>query len=648
MELNTQAQQREAVVQGRSLSPIPATVYFFVTIISLTVILTGCQTFKQADSDPNFLGQTPSPITPIDSATSISPTNNAPLLESFSTTATSSIAPPVNTQPIPPTSNAAFVEVPFSDPFGMSSQNLPAPNQVTKTPPASNFPPNYQPNNLTVRNEITTDNSNYSNNPNPPTSQPSPFGDTQKVAAGNIITGEHLDVWGDSAAKAQSITEAAQNEKDNLERNRLLEIAKEKQQQSYDPKKGYLRPLSGRLGPFADRKDRDIIDNNIIISPVTYLQENPKIYDNKPIFDWEKEERVPFDWSVLDPAVRFNKLKDRLGFGIDESKAKQYMQEGRDILLKVKQKTEETTTAQLTPKEQLAQEKLYKEAGVRFTKAAKRLPDSILKEDALYLAGESFFFSGNYQKAFNSYQELMVKYKHSKYLDTTARRLFAIARYWEAVDRGSRITLVNFTEKTRPMFDSFGYAGKAYETIFINDPNSPLADDAVMAIASAHLARGKYEGDISYERAAFYYKYLTENYPLSEHFDEARKGELFARSEAYMGAEYNDKTLNDAHELAAMITRSRTPNAENENDAINELNENIVTKNAEREWVTGQYYDKKGYYGSAKLFYQTLIQKYPQTDYAEKARTRLEQIKNKPDKPSTFQLPIPLPKWRNS
>ncbi|MDR1290794.1 MAG: hypothetical protein LBK06_06300 [Planctomycetaceae bacterium] len=626
---------------------------FIVTIISATVILTGCQSLRQTDNSPHYLGQNPSPAPSIESLSRISTTdnapNNAPLLGTIPTaTAANPVVTPNLTQPISPTlntqSNTQFVDVPLADPFGAPSQILPAQNQAVNKLPESNFSPNYQPPNHTPDNGLVTDYKKPQHSP-PPIPQPSPFDSTQKIAAGNIVTGEHLNIWGDASMKSQSINEAAKNENDNLEKNRLLEIARSKQQQDVDPKKKYLRSFSDRLGPFADNKDREDIERSII-SPVAYLEENPKIYDNKPIFDWEKEEQAAFDWSVIDPVILFNKCKDKLGFGLDESKAKQHMQEGRDILLKVKQKSEVTVPAQLSQKEQLAQEKLYKEAGIKFTKAAKRLPDSILKEDALYLAGESFFFSGNYQRAFNAYQELMIKYKHSKYLDTTARRLFAIARYWEAVDDKNKITLVNFTEKTRPTFDTFGYAGKAYETIFINDPNNPLSDDAVMAIASAHLARGKYEGDISYEKAAFYYKYLTENYPLSEHFDKARKGELLARSEAYMGAEYNDKTLNDAQELAEMITRSRTPNQipNDENDAITELNENIITKNAEREWVTGQYYDKKGFYGSAKLFYQTLINNYPQTEYAEKARTRLEQIKNKPEKPSLF----PFPKWRSS
>ncbi|MDR0392188.1 MAG: hypothetical protein LBH59_09805 [Planctomycetaceae bacterium] len=644
----------------------------YVTIIFVTLLVAGCRAVNSYDTSLDYLGQTP--------ASAFAQENISPITSNPPTVTTNTAVPNSTsfpTQPIPSTSEtpeSKFIDVPFSDPFGTSASVLPAQNQPSNPPTTPNILSNTSPQSYSNWVENKTDQGiikPQNNTVTPPQTQPlanpnqnirnenSTLASTVPAFSSgnppnNIVVADTSGIWGDTNATTQSINEAAKNENENFEKNRLLEIARAKRQQDIDPQKKHLQPLSARLGPFADRDKREVIDNDInIISPVNYLEENPKIFDNKPIYDWEKEEHAAFDWSKLDPVNLSTNIIDKLGFGPTEEKVRQHMQNGRDILLKAKQKSDEIAESQKLsdnggqdklPKNKLTeQEKLYRNAGAEFYKAAKgakKLSDSVLEEDALNLAGESYFFGGDYTRAFNAYQSLMIRYKHSKHIDLTTRRLFAIARYWESVDRQNKITLVNFTEKSLPYVDTFGYAGKAYETIFINDPNNPLADDAVMALASAHLARGKYEGDTSYERAAFYYKYLTENYPLSEHFDKARKGELFARSEAYMGAEYNHKTLNAAQELAEMINRSQTPNQteDNEADAITELNENIVMKNAEREWVVGQYYDTKRYYGSARLFYQKLIEKYPQTSYAEQARKRLEQIKNKPDKPSTFSF----------
>jgi hypothetical protein len=77
-----------------------------------------------------------------------------------------------------------------------------------------------------------------------------------------------------------------------------------------------------------------------------------------------------------------------------------------------------------------------------------------------------------------------------------------------------------------------------------------------------------------------------------------------------------------------------------EKAGILELKENILVKEAERLWEVGQFWDKKRYYGSAKSHYEKLLIKYPQTEFAEKARKRMAQIENEPDIPSIFSFPI--------
>ncbi|MDR0391084.1 MAG: hypothetical protein LBH59_04185 [Planctomycetaceae bacterium] len=644
----------------------------YVTIILVTLLVAGCRAVNSLDTNRNYRGQTPEYISPITSDIS---TPNPPAVTTNTVDPNSTVFPTLEQKPTPATSETPetkFVDVPFSDPFGASASVLPAQNQPSTPPITPNTFPNTTPQNLVENkndqgivkpqnNTITPPQAQPLSNPDPNIrNENSTLASTIPAfpsgsPPNNVVT-DSSGIWGDTSTKTQPTNEKTKNTNDNFDKNKLLEIARAKREQDIDPKKKHLQPLTHRLGPFADREKQEVIDNDIsIISPVNYLEENPKIFDNKPIHDWEKEERVAFDWSILDPVNVGTKGLAKLGLGPTEEKIKKQMQNGHVFLTQAKQKADEIAESQkmsgnneqdkLTKNKLAEQEKLFRKAGAEFYKAAKgakQLADSVVEEDAWNLAGEAYFFGGNYYYAFNAYQNLMVRYKHSKHIDQTTRRLFAIARYWEATDQQNRVMLVNFTETSLPYYDTFGYAGKAYETIFINDPNNPLADDAVMALASAHLARGKYEGDTSYERAAFYYKYLTENYPLSEHFDKARKGELLARSEAYMGAEYNQKTLDAAQELAEMINRSQTPvpfqSDEEEANAITNISEQIVTKNAEREWVVGQYYDAKRYYGSARLFYQKLIDKYPQTSYAEQARKRLEQIKNKPDKPSMLKL----------
>ncbi|MDR1268882.1 MAG: tetratricopeptide repeat protein, partial [Planctomycetaceae bacterium] len=305
------------------------------------------------------------------------------------------------------------------------------------------------------------------------------------------------DPWGfdnpNDIRNAVSIEEQAKREEDEIEKLRLAELATA---QRKDGTPEYLQPLPKWNGPFETRDAQQTIEQDII-RQVGYSEEKAKSFDNLPVYDWEKEEQKGFDWSVLDPVNFFTKIRDWVGLGPDETKANIAMKKGREILLS-------------TP--DLKDRKKCLEAAKLFSEAAKRYPDSLLEEDALHLAGECYFFGEDYTRAVRSYQKLLIKYQHSKHIDNGVRRLFVIARYWEQEDRRG-VSSINITEKSRPTFDTFGYAKKAYETIFINDPNGPISDDAVMALATAYLRKGRYEGDDNYNHAAFYYNFLRENYP---------------------------------------------------------------------------------------------------------------------------------------
>jgi outer membrane protein assembly factor BamD (BamD/ComL family) len=315
-----------------------------------------------------------------------------------------------------------------------------------------------------------------------------------------------------------------------------------------------------------------------------------------------------------------------MGLGPDENKANASMQKGREILI---------TNPDLKDKKKTL------EAAKHFSEAAKKFPDSVLEEDALHLAGECYFFADQYYSAFDAYRKLVIKYQHSKYVDNAVRRIFGIGRYWER-SAETKSSYFSFTNKSLPNYDTFGFAKQAYETIFIHDPLGPVSDSALMALATAYLKRGKYQGDDNYNQAAYYFQRLREDHPSSKYLARAYESELYARTRAYMGAEHPGQTLGEAKKLADVTLAQFNGELDGEGKAsVLEIKEQILTREAERLWCTGQFYDlNKRHYGSARLHYHTLIKEYPQTAYAEKARKRLEQIEGLPDKPSIFSFPI--------
>ena len=423
-----------------------------------------------------------------------------------------------------------------------------------------------------------------------------------------------------SAADAHSIMEEGEEREE--ERQRIRMLATTVREGAPD----YLQPLNPWNGPFENRTRRKNLEQDII-RQAGYDQVSGKIYSSEPVFDWEHDEpQKSFDWSLLDPAQSFSKIRDWMGFGPDENKAKESMRKGREILLS---------------NPELKDQKKSLEAAKHFVEAAKKFPDSVLEEDALHLAGECYFFADNYSDAFDAYHKLVVKYQHSKYVDNAVRRLFKIAQYWEREsEKGSSI--FRLSDRSLPRYDTFGFAKKAYEAIFINDPNGPVSDAALMALATAYLKRGRYQGDDNYNQAAYYYQRLREDYPLSQYLAKAYEYELFARTQAYMGAEHPSRTLEESWKLAGITLQQFSGEMDYEEKAnVLELKEDILSKKAERLWEEGRYWDtKKRHYGAARTSYEKLINEYPQTEFAERARRRMTQLEGLPDAPPFFGFPI--------
>ncbi len=279
---------------------------------------------------------------------------------------------------------------------------------------------------------------------------------------------------------------------------------------------------------------------------------------------------------------------------------------------------------------ELFAEKRYEEAAKQFAEAAARWPKSALEEDSLFLLGESYFFCDRYPDAHEAYETLLKKYEFSRHVNRAAAREFAMGRYWEQVYRTNPrwVTTPNFTDKTQPTFDTWGHAMKAYEHVRMNDPGGPLADHAVMATANANFIEGRYE------EAARFYDMLRKDYPKSEHQLNAHLLALEAKQHVYQGSMYDGTPLKEINEIADQtLLRFGRQLSEADRNRVLDVKNRVVEEQATRQWSVGQYYDKNAYYGSARIYYQAVVDAYPQTKSAQWARRRLEEIKDRPAEP---------------
>ena len=363
---------------------------------------------------------------------------------------------------------------------------------------------------------------------------------------------------------------------------------KNKKKAVFEPGKGYI--VEGQEGYFDG-------DGRPISSPVAAAT----------VIGASDDSDEPGLLPGLDPHTQYDKVKTAIGLGPNEEYARKAYLEG----------------------DRLFREKDYNGAAKQFQTAVTRGPNSLIEQDAMFMLAESYFFGDHYIKARDAYDNLVKEHANTRYLDMVVDREWKIARFWEEKDKANPDWPLtpNAIDKTRPWFDTIGHSIKAYESIRLNDPTGPRADDAIMATANIYFARGRFED------ADYHYKLLRREYPRSELQFEAHLLGLQALLRKYQGEDYDGTPLEEAKTLVKQLNSQFSGRlSKEEKDRLatveGQLNQEIAT----RDYRMAAYYDNKKDYGAARYYYAEVVKKYPDTELATKARERAVALKDEPDR----------------
>ncbi len=279
--------------------------------------------------------------------------------------------------------------------------------------------------------------------------------------------------------------------------------------------------------------------------------------------------------------------------------------------------------------EQLYRNKEFDAAREQFATAAYRWPDSQLEEDALFMAGECFFFTDRYADADKAYDKLIKKYSTTEHIGAISRRSFAMARYWQdkhTKDPSWPVT-PNFTDKERPTFDTAGRALKAYERIMMTDPRGALADDAIMAVADAMFNKRYYDD------ADFRYKMLITDYPQSKYQYDAHERSLRCKLLKYQGPEYDDKPLLEAEELVDQMLTQFPDRVGADREKLIKYKAEVLARRQMCDLHAAEYYAKGGYNYAARQYYDKVARNYPRSNLTEQAVAKIDALEGQPDNP---------------
>lgn len=282
---------------------------------------------------------------------------------------------------------------------------------------------------------------------------------------------------------------------------------------------------------------------------------------------------------------------------------------------------------------------LFTAAAQLYVSAAEKWPESLLEEDALFLAGESFFFADEYPRANEQYEKLIKQHPNTRHIDTVDARRFAIAQFWLEEDRRAPQSFfsVNLFDKAEPWRDTRGHAFRVFDRIRIDDPTGKLSDDATLAAANAYFARG------DFFKADQLYTDLRKTFPSSEHQFLAHFLGLKAKLSCYEGPDYAGEVLDQAEQLIKQIRRQFPQQAEQEKEYLVRALAEVRFKKAERIWTMGRYHELRQEYRAAQFYYDQVVKDFSDTPFSSDAQERVQSNAGLPAvPPQRFQWLVDL------
>ncbi len=227
-----------------------------------------------------------------------------------------------------------------------------------------------------------------------------------------------------------------------------------------------------------------------------------------------------------------------------------------------------------------------------FKKGASKFAGSIAGETARFYQAECLLKRGKHRKAFNIYAKLQTEYPGGSWRLEALDRQFQIART-VAVNRPNR-------------------AVRMLSDLLDQEPYESLADDVELLLADCYRRIG------NYERAAFHYQFILENYFHSEHVPAAMLRCGTCKIE--IAGELGDKNylLRDGRAYVEQYLLDEPDGAYAQE--AREYKVKALELEAANIFRIAQFYQRKKETKAALLCYERVVSRYPDTSWAAHAR----------------------------
>lgn len=283
------------------------------------------------------------------------------------------------------------------------------------------------------------------------------------------------------------------------------------------------------------------------------------------------------------------------------------------------------------PRAQLeAAQKAFEEKSLSLAlKGARRTvrvwPFSDYAPQAQYLVGRCYEAKGQDERAFKEYQKVIEKYPKIETYDDILNRQYAIAnRYLN----GQRFKLWGRI----PLFQSMDKTSQMYEKVIQNGPYSEIAPQAQLDIGTAREKQSSFLNRIDpYREAVKAYELAADRY----HDRETVAAEaLYKAGLAYWRqakkAEYDQsvaaKAITTFSDFATLYPDDpRVPEAKR-------IIQDLRTEQARGSFEIARYYESVREWDGALVYYNEVLLKDANSQFAEEAKQRINELKERSEK----------------
>ena len=236
-------------------------------------------------------------------------------------------------------------------------------------------------------------------------------------------------------------------------------------------------------------------------------------------------------------------------------------------------------------------------------------PQTIGREFEAFVEAELLLADGKFDKAVRSYEKFLDEYPRSKLYESALDREFQVATAY----------LAGHKRRILKLFTIRGYSEgvRIMERIAARTGDAPIAKRAMTSIARSYEKRGKFTE--AYET----WSEISSRWPEGDTGREALLGMARSMHSAYRGPKYDASSLISARGYYQEFQMRYKEYAEE--IGVEQILDDIEEQIAYRQYTIGEYYDRTGNRLAANLYYQHVVDDWPDSTAAQFAKRATEE-----------------------